>query len=74
MALSIGVFNVAIARAFNDMGNLDSCIYHNLRTLAVFVNMGNTYNMATTFNNISKLAALFDDQAASGSSRDWACI
>jgi signal transduction histidine kinase len=48
----IGVFNVAIARAFSDMGNLDSCMYHNQRALAVFRNMGDTYNMATTFNNI----------------------
>jgi len=48
----IGVFNLALARAFSDMGNVDSCMYYNQRALDVFRNMGDTYNMATTFNNI----------------------
>lgn len=48
----IGVFNVAMARAFSDMGNVDSCMYYNKRGLEVFRKMGDTYNMANTFNNI----------------------
>ncbi|GGM93244.1 hypothetical protein GCM10010967_27930 [Dyadobacter beijingensis] len=48
----IGVFSTSLARAYSDMGNVDSCMYHNLRALAVFRNMGDTYNMSTTFNNI----------------------
>lgn len=48
----IGVFNVAMARAFSDMGNVDSCMYYNQRGLEVFRKMGDTYNMSTTFNNI----------------------
>jgi signal transduction histidine kinase len=48
----LGVFNLVMARAFSDMGNVDSCMYYNQRALEVFRKMGDTYNMATTFNNI----------------------
>ncbi|PSL22878.1 sensor histidine kinase [Dyadobacter jiangsuensis] len=48
----IGVFNTSMARAFSDMGNIDSCMYYNQQALEVFRNMGDTYNMSTTFNNI----------------------
>ncbi|SEI99313.1 Signal transduction histidine kinase [Dyadobacter sp. SG02] len=48
----IGVFNLAMARAFSDMGNVDSCMYYNQRALEVFRHMGDTFNMATTYNNI----------------------
>ena len=48
----LGVFNLAIARAFSDMGDVDSCLFYSQRALEVFRKMGDTYNMATTFNNI----------------------
>jgi signal transduction histidine kinase len=48
----IGIFNLITARAFSDMGNVDSCMFYNLRALEVFRNMDDTYNMSTTYNNI----------------------
>nr|WP_295931710.1 tetratricopeptide repeat-containing sensor histidine kinase [uncultured Dyadobacter sp.] len=51
----IGVFNSAMARAFSDMGNVDSCLFYNRRALVVFHKMGDTFNIATTFNNIGAM-------------------
>lgn len=51
----IGVFNSSIARAFSDMGNVDSCLFYNRRALAVFHKMGDTFNISTTFNNIGAM-------------------
>lgn len=51
----LGVFNLTMARAFSDMGNVDSCMHYNRRALEVFQKMGDTFNMSTTFNNIGAM-------------------
>jgi signal transduction histidine kinase/tetratricopeptide (TPR) repeat protein len=48
----IGVFNMYIGRAYSDKGNYDSCRYHFLKAIAIYKTLGDTWNLASTANNL----------------------
>ncbi|MCU0339135.1 MAG: HAMP domain-containing histidine kinase [Spirosomaceae bacterium] len=48
----IGVFNNAIGRSYSDKGMYDSCQYYYKRALAVYQDINDKWNMASTYNNL----------------------
>jgi signal transduction histidine kinase/tetratricopeptide (TPR) repeat protein len=48
----IGVFNGYIGRAYSDKGNYDSCRYYFLKAIAIYKDLDDTWNLASTTNNM----------------------
>ncbi len=48
----LGVFNAYLARAHSDKGNYDSCRYHNEKAVGIYEATGDTWNLASTLNNL----------------------
>ncbi|WP_420151835.1 tetratricopeptide repeat-containing sensor histidine kinase [Spirosoma sp.] len=48
----IGVFNSYIGRSYSDKGNYDSCQYYFLKAIAIYKRLGDTWNLASTTNNL----------------------
>lgn len=48
----IGVFNSYVGRAYSEKGNYDSCQYYFLRAIAIYKTLDDTWNLASTTNNL----------------------